>query len=248
VSARILAVDTTAEFGSIALGNEEVLLDAPEGFGGLIFDEIERLLRHAGRRLEDLDGFAAASGPGSFTGVRIGLACVKGLAEATGKAAFGISNLAVLARFGSAEKRVPIIDARRGEVYAGLYDARGNALAPEVVCPFPKLLAQLPQERVEFICQPLTAGPRSRSKGVADCAASPRVGVAVSGEDFAPFEGALAETPFAGCPVVTAPRALAAMVARMAIERLNAGECGDPAGLDANYVRRSDAELLFKPW
>ena len=84
-----------------------------------------------------------------------------------------------------------------------------------MVCPFPKLQAQLPKERVEFICQ-----------------------------DFAPFAGALAGSPFAGCPVVTAPCALAAMVARIAGERGS----GDPAGLDANYVRRSDAELLFKPW
>jgi tRNA threonylcarbamoyladenosine biosynthesis protein TsaB len=215
VSSRILALDTTAEYGSIALGGEEVLLHAAEGFGGLIFQQIELLLRRLDWRLEDLEGFAAASGPGSFTGVRIGLACVKGLAEATGKAAFAVSNLAALARFGAAEKRVPLIDARRGEVYAGLYDARGNAIAPEVVCPFPKLLAQLPEERVEFICQ-----------------------------DFAPFRQALAESPFAGCPVLTAPRALAAMLARIAGE----SESGDPAGLDANYVRRSDAELLFKPW
>jgi tRNA threonylcarbamoyladenosine biosynthesis protein TsaB len=219
VSKRILAVDTTAEFGSIALGGEEILLHAPDGFGGVIFEHIERLLQRLGWRLEDLDSFAAASGPGSFTGVRIGHACVKGLAEATGKAAFAVSNLAALARFGAADPRVPIMDARRGEVYAAVYNANGGVLSPEVVCPFPVLLAQLGEQPVEFISQ-----------------------------DFGPFQASVAGTRFAEYPIVTAPRALAAVMASIAEERLAAVETGDPVGLDANYVRRSDAELLFKPW
>ena len=219
MSGLILAVDTTAEFGSLALGGEEILLHAPDGFGAVIFEHIERLLQRTGLCLADLDGFAAASGPGSFTGVRIGLACVKALAEAAGKPAFAVSNLAALARFGSTDLRVPVIDARRGEVYAAVYGAGGNVIVPETVCPFPLVLARLPESQVEFISQ-----------------------------NFGPFEAALAGTRFAGCPVVTAPRALAAVVARIAEERLAAGDTGDPAGLDANYVRRSDAELLFKPW
>lgn len=219
MSGLILAVDTTAEFGSIALAGEEILLHAPEGFGGVIFEHIERLLQRLSLRVDDLEGFAAASGPGSFTGVRIGLACVKGLAEATGKAVFGVSNLEVLARFGSATRRAPVMDARRGEVYAAVYDASGSVIVPETVCPFPAFLARLSETPVEFISQ-----------------------------NFSPFEAALAGTRFAECPVVPAPRALAAVVARIAEERLAAGDAGDPAGLDANYVRRSDAELLFKPW
>jgi len=67
-------------------------------------------------------------------------------------------------------------------------------------------------------------------------------------QDFGPFVAAVAGTRFAECPAVTAPRAIAAMIARIAEERLAGGASGDPAGLDANYVRRSDAELLFKPW
>lgn len=219
MSSRILAVDTTAEFGSLALDGEEILLHAPEGFGGVIFEHIERLLQRVGLRLEDLDGFAAASGPGSFTGVRIGLACVKGLAEATGKPAFGVSNLQALARFGSTDTRVPVVDARRGEVYAAIYDAKGEAIAPETVCPFPVLLSKLPDHPVEFIAQ-----------------------------DFSPFQASLQGTRFEKSPIVTAPRSLATVVGIIAEERRAAGNPGDPAGLDANYVRRSDAELLFKPW
>jgi tRNA threonylcarbamoyladenosine biosynthesis protein TsaB len=105
---------------------------------------------------------------------------------------------------------VPLIDARRGEVYAAVYDAQGRPLLAEVVCPFPALLERLPQGPVEFISQ--SFGTRIGEYGV-----------------------------------VEAPRAIAAVVARIAQERLAAGDPGDPAGLDANYVRRSDAELLFKP-
>ena len=71
-----------------------------------------------------MDCFAAASGPGSFTGVRVGLAAVKGLAEAAGKRVVAVSNLRALAFFGSAPLRATVIDARRGEVYAALYNSR----------------------------------------------------------------------------------------------------------------------------
>lgn len=207
----ILAIDTTAEFGSIAVAGEEVLLHAPDGFGGVIFERIEQLLQRTGLRLEDMDAFAAAAGPGSFTGVRIGLSAVKGLAEAMNRPAIAVSNLEALARFGTADRRVAIIDARRGEVYAAVYDRDGRRLMDETVCPFPSLLAQLPPEPVEFISQTL-----------------------------APFQ--------AEHRVVEAPRAIAAMIAQIAAERLAAGDPGNPAAIDANYVRRSDAELLFKPW
>ena len=219
MNSRILAIDTTGDYGSIALGPEEVLLHAPGGFSGVIFEHIQDLLDRAGMRLSDIDVFAAAAGPGSFTGVRVGLACVKGLAEATAKKAVAVSNLAALATFGSAALRVPIIDARRGEVYAAMYDASGTAIVPETVCRFPVLLERLPSSPFEFICR-----------------------------NFAPFQDSLAGTPFARYPVVEAPPAIAAAVARLAGQRLDAGDSGDPAALDANYVRRSDAELLFKPW
>ena len=90
IAMRILSIDTTAHFGSLALLEgenvvEETLLHAPEGFGQILFDQITRLLNRHNWNIQDIDRFAAA-GPGSFTGVRIGLAAAKGLAEATGKA------------------------------------------------------------------------------------------------------------------------------------------------------------------
>jgi tRNA threonylcarbamoyladenosine biosynthesis protein TsaB len=164
-----------------------------------------------------VDCFAAASGPGSFTGVRVGLACVKGLADALGKPAVAVSNLQALATFGSAALRAVVLDARRGEVYGAVYDPAGRLAAPEVVAKFPAWLATLPEGDMEFVST-----------------------------DFTPFRAALAGTRFERSPVATAPPALAAAIARIALARFRDGQASDPAALDANYVRRSDAELFWK--
>lgn len=217
----ILAIDTTHEFGSLALFSdgeliEESLLHAGNGFGPILYGALARLLERRSCRLADIDCFAAASGPGSFTGVRIGLACVKGLAEATGKLVVPVSNLQALAAFGTAPLRATVIDARRGEVYGAVYDAELELVAPESVMRFPDWLSALPEGSLEFIST-----------------------------DFGPFRPALAGTRFADAPVVETPRTLAAAIARIAESGFRRGLALDPAAVDANYVRRSDAELLF---
>jgi tRNA threonylcarbamoyladenosine biosynthesis protein TsaB len=213
---RILALDTTANFGSIALLKdnevmEELLLHSPEGFGPIIFGQIERLLQRHSLRVSEIDLFAAAAGPGSFTGVRVGLTAVKGLAEATGRPVAGVSNLMALAECGSGPLRAAILDARRGEIYGAVYDAELGVLHPEVVMPFRAWLDSLPEGDVEFIST-----------------------------DFGPFRAGLAGSRFEGAAVVER-RALAAAIGRTAL-RVPAM---DPAAVDANYVRRSDAELLW---
>ena len=218
----ILAVDTTHEFGSLALLRgtellEEVLLHAPEGFGQILFARLAQLLERQGLRTLEVDCFAAAAGPGSFTGVRIGLACVKGLAEATGKPVAAVSNLEALATFGTARRRAVMLDARRGEIYGAVYGMRRETILPETVMPFTAWLGTLPDGELEFIST-----------------------------DFSPFAAALGGTRFENAPVVTAPRALGAAVGRIACERLRAGLVADPAAIEANYVRRSDAEQFWK--
>src|SRR5947209_1310447 len=151
-----LAIDTTAAFGSIALCDangvkEEILLHEPQGFSAALFNQIEALLARQGVRLPEIDLFAGASGPGSFTGVRIGLAAIKGLAEVLGKPAIAVSNLEALASFATAPLRAPVIDARRGEVYGGLFDSGGHTVVPEVVAAFPKLAALLEGREVEWV-------------------------------------------------------------------------------------------------
>lgn len=216
-----LAVDTTADFGSIALADdndvrEEVLLHSPQGFSNVIFGEIEALLARQAVLLPGIDLFAGASGPGSFTGVRVGLSAIKGLAEVLGKRVVAMSNLRALAEFGESDARATIIDARRGEVYAAVYDDAGRQIVPEVVLPFERFLTLLPEREIEWISQ-----------------------------DFEPFLPALAGTRFERYPVVNAPRAIAAAIAKAAIRLAAQGLTQEPAAIEANYVRRSDAELFY---
>jgi len=146
----LLAIDTTSEFGSLALADdervlEEVPLHSPDGFAHVIFREIERLLERHNLKVTDIEGFAAAAGPGSFTGVRVGLTAAKGLAEATGREVVAISNLQALASFGTRPLRAPIIDARRGDIFGAVYDADLRLVAPEVVVKFEDWSRTLPE-------------------------------------------------------------------------------------------------------
>ncbi len=214
----ILALDTTSEFGSVALRCHgqtvaEQTLHAPEGFAHLIFQAIEKLLSAAGIALDEIDCFAAASGPGSFTGVRIGLSAVKGLAEGMGKPAVGVSNLRAMSSFGNLAHRAVVLDARRGEVFGAVYDSNLKIVEPEVVLKFPAWLDSLSLPSYEFIWM-----------------------------EGSPFRTALEGTRFAAMPQIEVPRNLAGAVARCG----EVDEWLDPAVLDANYVRRSDAELFWK--
>jgi tRNA threonylcarbamoyladenosine biosynthesis protein TsaB len=136
----ILAIDVCNEVGSIALlaGTsllEERRLESPDGFGHILFGAIEDLLAAHLVPLSAITLFAVATGPGSFTGVRIGLTAAKGLAFATGKPLAGVTNLEALASLGYGPLRAPIFDARRGDVYAAIYDDALNVIVPPVVCP-----------------------------------------------------------------------------------------------------------------
>ncbi len=211
----ILALDTTSECGSLALRSDgqivsELTLHSSEGFAHLIFPAIEQVLSAGGVRLEKIDCFAAASGPGSFTGVRVGLSAVKGLAEALGKPAVGISNLQALSSFGNFPLRAVILDARRGEVYAAVYNSNLEPVVPEAVLKLSAWLESLTEPAYEFI----------------------------SSLDRTALEG----TRFAAMPWTPAPLGLASAVAYCAEQ----SPWLSPAALDANYVRRADAELFWR--
>src|SRR4029079_4791367 len=137
------------ELGSSALAEdgrvlEQVALHSPDGFAHILFGEIEQLLARHRVKITDIEGFAAAAGPGAFTGVRVGLTAAKGLAEATGRKVVAISNLQALASFGSRALRAPVIDARRGDIFGAVYDADLRLVAPEVVMKFEDWLQTLP--------------------------------------------------------------------------------------------------------
>lgn len=142
---RLLAVDTATEICGVALSVDDriraqVVLGHGETHTRHIMAAIESVLVQAGVALSGVDAFAVTQGPGSFTGLRIGISTVKGLAVATGKPIVGVSTLAALARQaeGQSELVCPLIDARRSEVYWSLYKRGKSGLQvclPESVGP-----------------------------------------------------------------------------------------------------------------
>lgn len=189
----------------------EVTLESNDGFAHLIFPAIDRCKNEAKIGLEEIDCFAAAAGPGSFTGLRVGLSAVKGLAEALGKPAIGISNLRALSSFGKKADslRAVVLDARRGEVYAAVYDGALRVIVPESVIPLEAWLAKLdPAANYELISS-------------------------------MPIR-------FGRAMLIEPPRFLASAVALCADQDGKERKWINPADVDANYVRRSDAELFWK--
>lgn len=127
-----LALDTANRRGGFALVRDgEVIasraVEAPDGFAGVVYSEIESLLADQGLRISDVDVWAPAAGPGSFTGVRVGLTAAKALAEVGGKPSVPVGNLEALAFAAEGDLRAAVMDARRGQVFTAVYDA---SLAP----------------------------------------------------------------------------------------------------------------------
>lgn len=181
-----LAIDITTAQGSLALTRnghllEEFTLEAPTGYGEIIFAAIDGLLKRHSVTIQDVNLIAVATGPGTFTGVRMGLTLAQGLAEALNIPVCGVSNLKALAHTGTGPQRAPVLDARRGQHYTAVYSDSGEIIT---------------LERLQSL------------------------------EEFSP-----------GVPVLNQTGPLAAAIAAIAKTPQ------DPADLDANYIRSSDAEL-----
>ncbi len=130
-----LAIDTATNSGGVALSrNSEVMgvimMKTPMKYSDRVILNIDFLLDQLGIGINQVDCFVTAHGPGSFTGLRIGLATVKGLAQSLDKPVIGISTLECLAyRFRYADSIIsPLVDARRQQVYTGLYEIKENSV------------------------------------------------------------------------------------------------------------------------
>lgn len=216
---RILAVDTSGEEGSVALVEGgaalgEVRLRPPVGHSLTLLPSIEFLLRALALGPLDVDGYAIALGPGSFTGVRVGLATVQGLALASGRPCLGLSNLDVLAAriVGEADCLVAVVDAYRDEVWTRRYDRGAEPLGP--------------------------ASRRSPAEALADLPPS----CALTGSGVARYAGLVAEAaPQAKIPP-RSPH-LARVLGVLAEPRLAAGEGVAPGALRPVYLRDADARV-----
>jgi len=234
----LLATDTSGKNGSIALARVtpgpsgveivEVVPLAGGAFSAQLVPQIAALLEKYGYRKSDLVAFAVVSGPGSFTGLRVGLAAIKALAEALQRPIAAISLLEAVAWSstvrGAARGRVlAALDAGRGDVYAGDYE-----FDPQVHMHSERLL-----NREEFIAE-------AKGIGVRGAEATHKTIVTPSAVLAAMVQAAgsqveLIEYPSAG------------VIARLGWERLQRGQTVRPEELEANYIRHSDAEIFSKP-
>jgi tRNA threonylcarbamoyladenosine biosynthesis protein TsaB len=130
-----LAIETSTKTAGIALLGDteiiaEIFLNTGVHHSVVLLPAIENIFKVTQTKAEQVDLFACASGPGSFTGIRIGISTIKGLALATGKPVVGVSTLEALAFnvIGSSSVVCPMLDAKKKQIYAALYRAgRGDA-------------------------------------------------------------------------------------------------------------------------
>jgi len=222
----ILAIDTSGRKGSVAVCRgdadsfEAVQLTPLEGgtYSARLMPTISSLLEQNRLGKENIDGFAVVSGPGSFTGLRVGLATVKGLCEILHKPLATVSMLEAVAMTHGRAGRVTtaILDAGRGEIYVAEYQVAsdGASLRREYIAKLADF-AMVPSRLEEDLLTPDAA--------VAD----------------------FLEARSFKIRRVTAVQA--DEIGRIAIRKLLAGNLADPAGVDANYIRRSDAEIFSAP-
>jgi tRNA threonylcarbamoyladenosine biosynthesis protein TsaB len=217
-----LVTDTSGKHGSVALVREDsdgkvALIESSPLAGGTfsaqMVPQIAALLAKHGFTKGDLDAFVVVSGPGSFTGLRVGLAAIKALAEILRRPIVPVSLLEVLAvASGKRGSVVTALDAGRGEVYVGEYEIADSA--------------RLRRERLLKI-EELT------SSGAGSAILIPEESVANSLKQANP-----------SIQVIERPGAEA--IARVGLQKLQAGETVSPEQLEANYIRRSDAEIFAK--
>ena len=227
----VLALDTTTRAGSVALVSDERILleragDAARTHAERLPEEILHVLGEAGVMLSAVDLFAVASGPGAFTGLRIGIATVQGLAYASRRLVVPVSALEALAQIGSVglapgEIVGAWMDASRREVFSALY--RVTDAAPFAV------------GRVAEIEGPFAGTPASALARWAGSGHRPDAWVGDGAVLYAAIAGV-------GRPMAPPP-ALAGAIGLVAVDRARAGGAVDPGGVQPLYVRRPDAEL-----
>ena len=235
----ILAIETSTRAGSVSLARGGEVLSAVLGDGASshstdLIENVERVLRQGSAKLFDIDLFAVTVGPGSFTGLRIGLATVKAFAVCFQKPSLPVSTLAAIAHAaGESERTVSILPAGRGEVYAQAFSVRA-----EIVSALDSASHVKPAELLEKYGNALTI--RWAGEGAHQHLAILRQGGV--GNWITSGEGAPAGAQV-GWSVAPQPEFLASSVARLALTDYRDGKATDASDLRANYVRASDAEI-----
>ena len=230
----VLGVDTSGKNGSVAVVRAEIdrqtnppvilkfesleVIPLEGGtFSAQLVPQISGLLARHRISKKEVDAFVVATGPGSFTGLRVGLAAIKGLAEILKKPIAEVSLLEAVARAANHDRHIlAVLDAGRQEVYFGDYD-----FLRDQPCIGEELLTQ--EELIRKL----------RSSSGSDCATPDKK---------------IAELLSArGLPVRALEWPRSDFIARIGLGKILAGKTTSPEDLEANYIRRSDAEIFSKP-
>ncbi len=230
----ILALDTCDPRGGVALLREESLLSAAphstdEDYSSWLLPSINGILAFAGLTLRDIDVYAVAAGPGSFTGVRVGLTTVKAWSEVYGRGIASVSRLEAIASEsnGTSSYVAASIDARRNQIFAALYRRQAAGLLArvedEMVIAPDKFLewcaAKAASEKIDWVSTDPNCLTQTQQW-------SSRLALNETVQEISPL---------------LAPR-IGQIGYRLALQN----QLTDALSLDANYVRRSDAEIFWK--
>jgi len=222
---KILGIDTATPFLALGVVEEDKVLselrfNAGQTHAQILIPSIDKVLKEASLKLKELDGIAISIGPGSFTGLRIGLATAKGLCFASGKPLISVPTLdgLVYSQRSSPYPLVPILDAKKNEVYSAIYNSKDGEIkrvSDYWVTSIEKLVAKIPEE-VIFLGLGLEVFKENLSK--------------LCGEKayFLEGEGNL-------------PRGTA--IAFLGLEKFRRSEFGDLDELEPLYLRSSEQEL-----
>jgi tRNA threonylcarbamoyladenosine biosynthesis protein TsaB len=241
----ILSIDTATRAGSVAVTRGETLLFEHSGevavsHSGHLLQSISTALEDARVTLADVDIFAAAAGPGSFTGLRIGLATVKSFAATLGRSCVGVPTLyAVAGTAGESPRTLSLLPAGRGEVFAQLLTVEQSGQvhplnAPAHLTPQQLLEKAKAEKRLKW------AGEGALVHAEAIKAQALREGILFCDESQ---DNCIEGSNEPQWTLVPSQAALATQIAWQALLRVRAGEIETPERLRAIYVRPSDAEL-----
>jgi tRNA threonylcarbamoyladenosine biosynthesis protein TsaB len=226
---KILGIDTSTSWGSIGLVDgdstiAECLLNIPVTHSERLLPSIDSVLKQGGYSIEDLDGWAVSLGPGSFTGLRIGVSTIKGLAFATQRPVAGVPTLDALAANVAPTPYLicPILDAKKGEVYTAFYRYEAD--------DSPKRLSEdqaiRPEDLVRKIAEKtIFLGSGVKTYGGYLCRALPALAAFARGPLNLPH---------------------GSVVAKLGLERLQRNDSLHLATFTPIYVRASEAEIKWK--
>ena len=229
----VLSIDTCDVRGSVALLKDESVVgllghDSKQEYSSWLLPAVNEVLKKGGLHMSDVEAYAAAAGPGSFTGVRVGLTTVKAWAEVYGKPVAAVSRLeAIAAQAADANKYVAaFVDAQRSQVFGAVYRREG--------ADFVRVGEEMVIAPGKFIetAAGLVAGEKISWM-------SPDVRLLSGEADWKDREKR-------GESIEQVSATLAGIIGRIGMKQFKQGRATDALGLDANYVRRADAEIFWK--